>query len=178
METERIDTRSLEPAAREQLRRTVIRLHNRGRKQTDIAKEPGLRRPTVNKWINTAKAGESVKEKKRGRALGDGRQLTSAQEERIRCDIVDKTPDQMKLPFALWNARAVQALIKDSFGHTMPIRSVRRHLKRWGFTPQRPLKRALEQKPEAVQKWLSDKTDRIELFFLPSDSPELNPEEF
>ncbi|MFT5114146.1 MAG: hypothetical protein ACI8P9_003480, partial [Parasphingorhabdus sp.] len=30
METERIDTRSLEPAAREQLRRTVIRLHKRG----------------------------------------------------------------------------------------------------------------------------------------------------
>src|SRR5690606_35495591 len=102
-----------------------------------------------------------LKEKRRGRALGTGRQLTEAQEERIRRDIVDKTPDQKKLPFALWNARAVQALIKQYFAHEMPIRTVRLYLKRWGFTPQRPLKRALEQKPEAVKQWLETEYPQI-----------------
>jgi transposase len=154
METEQIDVRKLEPTAREQLRRTVIRMHQRGRTQVAIAAELGLRRATVGGWLKKAASGEGVKEKRRGRSVGTGRQLTEAQEEKIRRDIVDKTPDQKKLPFALWNARAVQALIQQYFAHQMPIRTVRLYLKRWGFTPQRPLKRALEQKPEAVKQWL------------------------
>jgi len=35
----------LEPAAREQLRRTAIRMHKRGRTQEAIAQELGVRRP-------------------------------------------------------------------------------------------------------------------------------------
>lgn len=154
METERIDIRKLEPAAREQLRRTVIRLHKRGHKQSIIAQELGLRRPTVSGWIAKVKAGRGVKEARRGRPLGDGRKLTPAQEERLRQDIVDKTPDQRKLRFALWNAQAARALIQAHFLIDLPVRSVRNYLKRWGFTPQRPLKRAFEQKPQAVRKWL------------------------
>lgn len=161
METERIDLRKLEPAAREQLRRTVIRMHKRGDKQTAIAEVLGLRRPTVTGWIAQANAGRGVKEAPRGRPLGDGRKLTPAQEERIRKDIVDHTPDQLKLRFALWSAQAVRSLIKAYFGIDLPVRSVRNYLKRWGFTPQRPLKRAYEQKPQAVQKWLSEEYPAI-----------------
>jgi len=161
MESERIDARKLEPSAREQLRRSAIRLHQRGHTQMAIAEELGLRRATIGSWIKKAAAGESLREKKRGRTLGNGRQLTQAQEDRIRRDIVDKTPDQKKLPFALWNARAVQALIKQYFAHQMPIRTVRLYLKRWGFTPQRPLKRALEQKPQAVKQWLETEYPQI-----------------
>lgn len=154
MATERIDIRKLEPAAREQLRRTVIRLHQRGHKQSVIAQELGLRRPTGSGWIAKVKAGRGVKEARRGRPLGDGRTLTPAQEEWIRQDIVDKTPAQRKLRFALWNAHAARALIRAHFLIDLPVRSVRNYLKRWGFTPQRPLNRAFEQKPQAVPKWL------------------------
>lgn len=154
METERIDVRKLEPAAREQLRRTVVRMFKRGHSQSAIARELGLRRPTVSEWVGKARSGQGTKEGRRGRPLGDGRRLTPEQEACIRQDIMDKTPDQLKLRFALWNAQAVRALIKASFLVTLPVRTVRLYLKRWGFTPQRPLKRAFEQKPEAVQKWL------------------------
>ncbi|MCL6646070.1 MAG: IS630 family transposase, partial [Dehalococcoidia bacterium] len=84
------------------------------------------------------------------------RKLSPAQEARIRTDIVDNTPDQLKLRFALWSAQAVRALIKAYFGVDLPVRSVRNYLRRWGFTPQRPLQRAYEQKPQAVQKWLNE----------------------
>lgn len=154
METERIDVRKLEPAAREQLRKTALRMHKRGRSQTAIAAELGVRRATVSVWIGRVRNGGSTKDLKRGRSLGSFRRLTAAQEERIRKDIVDKTPDQMKLSFALWNAKAVRSHIKRSFAIDLPIRSVRRYLLRWGFTPQRPLKRAFEQQPAAVKKWL------------------------
>jgi len=92
-----------------------------------------MRRPTVTAWIGRARTGQGIKDAKRGRPLGDGRKLTQAQEERIRKDIVEH-----KLRFALWSAQAVRTLIKAHFGIDLPVRSVRNHLKRWGFTPQRP----------------------------------------
>lgn len=154
MDNERIDVRKLEPAAREQLRRMAIRLSKAGHSHQVIAEQLGLRRPTVTTWLGRQAAGLSVKEDKRGRAVGQGRTLTVPQEEAVRRSVVDQTPDQLKLPFALWNARAVKALIKQCFLVEMPVRTVRSYLARWGFTPQRPLKRAFEQKPELVQRWL------------------------
>ena len=119
-----------------------------------IAEALGVRRSTITIWIGKARSGHGTQEAKRGRSLGEFRVLTAAQEDRIRQDLVDKTPDQMRLSFALWNAQAVKAYIKQCFLIDLPIRSVRRYLQRWGFTPQRPLKRAFEQKPEAVKQWL------------------------
>ena len=43
----------------------------------------------------------------------------------------------------------------------MPLRTVGEYLKRWGFTPQKPLKRAYEQNPEAVKKWLDEEYPKI-----------------
>ena len=154
MEIERIDTRKLDPAAREQLRKTVVRMHKRGHSQEFIARELGLRRPTISRWLAKVNSGGGTHEARRGRSLGDGRTLTAEQEERIQKDIIDKTPDQMKLSFALWNANAGRAYSKQCFLIDLPVRSVRRYLNRWGFTPQRPMRQAFEQKPEAVRKWL------------------------
>ena len=60
----------------------------------------------------------------------------------------------MSLPFALWNRKAVQQAIKPRLGVDMPIRTVGEYLRRWGFTPQRPVKRAVEQRPELLRTWL------------------------
>jgi len=45
----------------------------------------------------------------------------------------------------------------------MPIRTVRSYLSRWGFTPQRPLKRAYEQQPAQVKKWLDETYPALQL---------------
>lgn len=60
----------------------------------------------------------------------------------------------MKLPFALWTRIAVQQLIKQLWAIQMPIRTVGEYLSRWGFTPQKPLKKAYKQNPKAVKAWL------------------------
>ncbi len=44
----------------------------------------------------------------------------------------------------------------------MPRRTVGEYLKRWGYTPQKPLRRAYEQNPKAVQKWLDEEYPAIE----------------
>ena len=58
--------------------------------------------------------------------------------------------------FALWTRRAVQALLRQRLHRTMPLRTVGETLKRWGFTPHKPLKRADEQRPAQVKKWLDE----------------------
>lgn len=47
-------------------------------------------------------------------------------------------------------------LIKHLYGVEMPIRTVGQYLQRWGYTPQRPTRQALEQNPEAVEHWLEE----------------------
>lgn len=155
---ENIDLRKLSAEARRVLKEVAIRMYQKGHRKSDIAVTLGLRRTTVIDWINAyeKQGAAALEEAARGRSVGSGRSLTPAQEARLQRDILDYTPDQLKMNFALWNAQAVRALIRQYFGIDMPVRTVRSYLQRWGFTPQRPLKRAYEQKPELVQRWMND----------------------
>jgi transposase len=99
--------------------------------------------------------------KKRGIAKGQNRTLTISQEDEIQNLLIDKTPDQFKLVFALWTRQAVQELIKMRLGIDMPIRTVGEYLMRWGYTPQKPLKQAYEQRPAEVKQWLDDEYPKI-----------------
>jgi len=118
---------------------------------------------TVWKWWRKYQAGGagSLKSVQRGRPSGINRLLEASQEEEIRKLICDKTPDQLKLTFALWTRQAIKELIKLRFGIKIAIRTVSTYLKRWGFTPQKPLRRAYEQRPAAVQKWLQEEYPAI-----------------
>lgn len=153
-----IDLRALSPESREELRRVAVRRFKTGKTKSTISRELGIRRSTISRWLVTYEQTGNIsqQEKKRGRPEGDGRSLTPAQEARIQKDIVERLPDQLKLSFALWSAEAVKQLIKQYFLINMPIRTVRLYLSRWGFTPQRPVKRAYEQQPRQVKKWLDE----------------------
>jgi len=70
------------------------------------------------------------------------------QEQWLHQQIVGFTPAQLALPFALWTRRAIKELILGKFGIDLSDRLVGKYLKRWGFTPQRPIKGGLEQRPE------------------------------
>lgn len=60
------------------------------------------------------------------------------------------------MEFALWNRAAVMQLIERKYGIKLSVRGVGNYLSRWGFTPQKPIKKACEQRPEAVQAWPND----------------------
>jgi len=66
------------------------------------------------------------------------------------------------MDFALWTRGAVMFLIERECGLKLKIRAVGNYLKRWGMTPQKPIKRAYEQKPEAVKAWLDEQYPAIE----------------
>ena len=68
--------------------------------------------------------------------------------------IEDRHPEQLHLPFALWTRDAAAQLIGERFGIDLSVWTVGRYLKRWGFTPQKPLRRAYERDPVAVKRWM------------------------
>ena len=121
-----------------------------------IVSMTGLSYPAVRTCIDLFEAGgwPAIRPALRGRRRGVGRTLSQTQEENIQRTIIDKRPEQLKMDFFLWSRAAVGQLIEQEYGIKLHVRSVGKYLKRWGFTPQKPIKRAYEQNPEAVQAWL------------------------
>ena len=154
---EKIDARKLSTDAQQQLRYQVIRLRKQGRKHSEISAITGVSRCTCSTWwTRYQNAGKkALRIKQRGRPLGSCRTLSPEQEKILQKNMRDKCPDQLKLPFALWTRFAVQQLIKQLWAIDMPIRTVGDYLKRWGFTPQKSLRKAYKQNPEAVKAWLT-----------------------
>ena len=137
-------------------RKQVVRLYKQGTKIMQIVTMTGLSYPTVRTAIDLFDAGGwgAIRPAVRGRTRGDGRVLSEAQEDTIQRLIIDKRPEQLKMDFSLWSRAAVGQLIEQEFGVKLQVRSIGKYLTRWGFTPQKPIKRAYEQSPAAVQAWL------------------------
>ncbi len=98
----------------------------------------------------------------RGKRAGQGRALNAEQEHALRKLICDKRPEQLKMEFALWSRASVMQLIEQEYGIKLTVRGVGKYLARWGFTAQKPIKKAYEQRPEAVQAWLNEQYPEIE----------------
>ena len=60
------------------------------------------------------------------------------------------------MEFALWNRSAVRQLIEQEYGIKLHVRSVGKYLACWGFTSPKPIKKADEQRLEAVRRWLNE----------------------
>lgn len=152
----RRDARTLAPAAQEEKRRTAVRLRQAGESFVEIGAVLGVHYMTVSGWWDRFQAGglDALAARPRGRRVGTQRTLTAQQERTIRRLVADKTPDQLRMPFALWTRAAIGELIRTRYGIRMPVRTIGHYLQRWGFTPQKPLKRAYEQRPAAIQRWL------------------------
>jgi transposase len=160
---EKVDIRRLKAEVQEQIRFQAIRLRKAGRKYKEIEEILGVCHTTVCAWWKKyeREGKKGIRAQKRGRKLGSCRTLNADQEKQIQKLIQDKCPDQLKLPFALWTRIAVQQLIQRLWSIEMPIRTVGEYLKRWGFTPQKPLRKAYEQNPKAVNKWLDEQYPAI-----------------
>lgn len=155
---ETIDMRKLTREARYERRVQVIRLRKAGRTYDEIATLTGLSRTGVFDICkrHAASGSSALHDAAGGRKLGEQRLLSPAQEALVQKLIADKTPDQLKMPYALWSRAAVAELIEQRFGLKLKVRTMGMYLQRWGFTPQKPMRKAYEQSPAAVKKWLDE----------------------
>jgi transposase len=142
-------------SSQETKRNLVVDFLRRGKgTQAKAAEYFALNIRTVRRiWADYKAYGKrGIQAKKRG--VKGGKKINGKQAAEIRNIIKDKMPDQLKLPFGLWTREAVQQLIENRFGIILSRWQVGRYLKSWGYTPQKPIRKAFEQKPAQVKEWL------------------------
>ncbi len=156
------DARSLSRDAQEAIRLKVVAAVSGGMKIKDAARVFGVHRGTVSMWLKKRRelGAKALRKQRQGRPAGN-KKISREQARQVARLIMDKTPDQLKLPFMLWTREAVRELVRERTGVTVSVMTVGRWLKDWGYTPQKPVRRAFEQDPEAVQRWLDEEYPAI-----------------
>jgi len=148
--------RKLPSAAQEERRRQVVGLRRRGLTYGAVAGQVGLSRTGVIGICQrfAAEGARGLVSRPRGRKPDEQRLLDAAQEAEEQGLIRRHTPDEWGLPFALWSRAAVGAPIARRCGVELAVRTAGKSLARWGFTARKPIRRACEQDPAAVRRWL------------------------
>src|SRR5260370_36288076 len=148
--------RSLPAIAQEDLRRKAVAGARSGMNQVEAARVFGVTRQAVRRWVTTSreKGTRGLRAKRRGRPPEI--QLAADEAAWVRRQIVKGTPDQLALKFFLGTREAVGKLIEEGFGIGLSVWTVGRYLKGWGFKPQKPIRRAFEQNPLEVQRWVNE----------------------
>src|ERR1700752_126803 len=136
------DGRNLPDAALEILRERALAMLEAGNAQVAIASALGVQKNTVCRWLAKWRvAGTSaLKARKRGRRYETQRLLELHQGGEVQALITAYAPDELGLPFALWSREAVRDLVRVRMGVTLAVRTVGDYLRRWSFTPQRPIR--------------------------------------
>lgn len=155
------DARQLSPGAQEDLRRRVMGALDHGMSIAESARTFRVSRQGIYNWVDrVAEYGpRGLKSRPRGRPPGIS--LAPHQAATVVRMVLGNCPDQLRLPFALWTREAVALLIARRFGIELSLSTVGRYLRRWGLSPQKPLRRAFEKDPQAVRRWLSSEYPSI-----------------
>jgi len=150
------DARSLPSVTQEELRRRAVQAVRDGMTQLEAARIFGITRQTVGVWVKKSRnrSLDVLAAKRKGRPFG--KTLPPRQMDWVARTIANKPPDQLRLPFYLWTREAVGQLIERKYGLDVSVWTVGRYLRTWGFTPQKPIRRAFEADPEAVRRWLEE----------------------
>lgn len=158
------DFRSLSEDTQAELRRLAFSKIDEGWTQKRASEMVEVSEETVSRWSANRKDIESrgFRGLKRGRELYEQRILTKKQEESIKKNIETKTPQELGLPYALWNRKAIQHCIQKKTKQKIWLQTVSKYTARWGLTPQRPAKYAYEQDKEKIKRWLEVEYPKIE----------------
>jgi len=151
-----IDGRTLDHKTLEHLRKLAVkRVIEDGEAPSDVMESLGLCRTTIYRWLRKYEdeGMEALVEKI---ARGPDPKLTEKQGQRVKRWILGKDPRQYGFDFGLWTRRIVQGLIQEKLGIQLGLTAVGRLLASLEITPQKPLRRAYERDPAAVELWVKE----------------------
>ena len=148
------DGRTLDHQTLETIRLMAIERVREGERPSEVIEAYGFNRTTIYKWMKAAfRPGAGIKALRSTKATGRPRSLTSAQERRVFRWINGRDPRQYGLDFGLWTRLVVAQLIEKKFGLRLGVSAVGELLAKLGLTPQKPLQRAYQRDPQAIEKW-------------------------
>ena len=154
------DGRKLDHRTLEVLRLRAVEQVQAGAHPEEVAAALGLHRKTVYGWL--AKFREGGRDALVAKPVpGRPPKLSGAQIARLYEWIVGADPAQFSFEFALWTRDMVRQVIRREFKIALSVVSVGRLLRTMGLSPQRPLYRAYQQNPEAVQRWKEEQFPAI-----------------
>jgi transposase len=149
---EKLDGRKIGPEAMEQIRIRAVKRVQQGESPEKVIATLGFSRACIYNWLARYRAG-GWHALRSGKHPGRPKKLDGTQIAWINKTIRDKNPLQLKFSFALWTRSMVTRLIRKQFGLKLSESSVGRLLRQMGFSCQKPLYRAYQQDPEAVEYW-------------------------
>lgn len=160
---EKIDFRSVDSSTRKEIRKRAIKMIAKGVQKKKVAEIFGVNPNSITNWVKKHKVLglKGLVDNKRGVKSEDVKLLTARQEKEVQKMILDTMPDQLKLPYSLWTRKAVKELVEREYGITMAINTMGDYLRSWGYSPQKPKKKAYEQCSKKVQKWLEEEYPAI-----------------
>jgi transposase len=160
MKNRSMDARRLTHTTLTELRKRGVWSVQDGQSPEAVARALGINRVTIYGWLARYREGGwgALDARKRG---GRKPKLDAKAVRWIYKTVTDKNPLQLKFTFALWTARMIGHVIYRKCGVKLSKSSICRLLAQWGLTPQRPVWRAYQQRPEEVQKWLQEEYPRI-----------------
>lgn len=150
----KIDGRTLDHKTLEHMRMLAVkRVIQGGEAPSQVMESLGLCRTTIYPWLRRY-ADKGMEELVERIAQGPEPKLNDKQRQQVRRWIVGKDPRQYGFDFGLWSRRIVQALIEEKLGIELGLTAVGRLLASLEITPQKPLRRAYERDPAAVDLWV------------------------
>jgi transposase len=148
------DGRTLEHATLEIIRKMAVERVREGEAPSVVIASYGFSRTSIYKWLAAAaKPGLGMRALQARPAPGRPRSLTPRQEQQVFRWINGKDPRQYGLDFGLWTRAVVADLIEQKFGIRLGLTAIGALLAKLNLTPQKPLQRAYQRDPVAVERW-------------------------
>jgi len=148
------DGRTLDHRTLEEIRKMAVERVREGERPSAVIASYGFHRCVIYRWLKQARGrGKGLKALTARPATGRPRTLTPAQERQVFRWINGKNPMQYGFDFGLWTRSIVQALIVRKFKKRLSLASVGSLLARLGLTAQKPLQRAYQRDPQAIERW-------------------------
>jgi len=169
------DGRTLDHRTLETLRVMAVERVRAGEAPSAVMTSYGFCRTTIYKWLRQAQGrGKGLRALSARKGTGRPRSLTPAQERQVFRWVNGKNPRQYGFDFGLWTRQVVRELVRQRFGVTLSLASVGVVLARVGLTAQKPLQRAYQRDPEAIERWKREtypalarraKAERADIYF-------------
>jgi transposase len=151
------DGRKLDHKTLEEIRRMAVQRVWDGEKPSAVIASYGFSRQIIYTWLREARGkGRGLRALASRKGTGRPRTLTPKQEQQIFRWINGKDPRQHGFDFGMWTRLIVRKLIADKFEANLGVTAVGKLLAKMGLTPQKPLKRAYERDPVAIEAWKSE----------------------
>jgi len=148
------DGRTLDHGTLETIRKMAVERVREGERPSDVIASYGFHRCTIYRWLTATRGrGRGLHTLAARPATGRPRTLTARQERQVFRWINGKNPWQYGFDFGLWTRQIVCELIAQRFGTRLSLASIGALLARQGLTPQKPLQRAYQRDPDAIDRW-------------------------